>query len=131
MFLRSLVVESCHRTDRKMTSEQETMSQRSLQQSGTDCLDSDGEQTAKQKLKRLKREPTIDLSTDVLIGDKAFHRKHPSGVPGCPNADWTLTEATLKEAIEQGYDGCGGCFPPGYHVLETDEETVAPAGESQ
>lgn len=109
------------------------MSQRTIRHSGTECLDSDGEgeQTTEQKIKRLQRDPTVDLSADVFLGDNAFHRKLRGGIPGCPNSDWTLTEATLKEAVEQGYGGCGGCFPPGYHVLEDDGETAAPAGESQ
>lgn len=116
-----------------MTITQDTMAQRSIQQSGTDCLDSDGEgeQTTEQKIKRLQRDPTVDLSVDVFLGDNAFHCKRWGGIPGCPNADWTLTEATLEEAVKQDYDPCGSCCPPGYHVLEGDRETAAPARESQ
>jgi hypothetical protein len=110
------------------------MSQRSTQQSGTDCLDSDGESPDEQTIERLKRETAVDLSTAVYVCDSAYdgtyHRKR-WGMPGCPNADWNLRETTIEEAIERGDDPCEQCDPPDHRESTKNGEHSTSEGESR
>lgn len=90
------------------------MSQRTSQGSVTEFLECNAEDLQPPKVEQYKRTTVGDLSTDVFLGWRTYHRYRPSGIPGCPNADWDLEEGTIEDAIEQLLRPCKACCPPDY-----------------
>jgi hypothetical protein len=108
-------VASCHRIDRKTTIIQDqTMSQRTIQQSVTEFLDADADEFEEPDVQQTKRTTAVDVSICVHLGVDVYHRYLSDEVCGCPNHSGATEVGTIEDAIEAELRPCGSCNPPDY-----------------
>lgn len=101
------------------------MSQRTIQASVTQYLDTNVGEFDSPDVARIKQRTPVDVTTKVYIGNGVYHRYQQGGISGCPQ--WGKEPATIADAIERDIDPCQNCNPPDYRRTpdETPEITLA------
>jgi hypothetical protein len=99
------------------------MSQRTIQQSVTEFLDTDDDELAAPNIKQTKRTTEVDLSEKVCLGADVYHRYLHGGVCGCPNYSGTVEVGIIEDAIEAELRPCGSCCPSDYRPT-ADGDTI-------